>query len=188
MGFFDSLRKLFGGKKKNGRILCVGLDNSGKSTVINSLRPADSQREDIVPTVGFTVEKFNSQNISFTVFDMSGQGRYRTLWEHYYKETQAIIFVVDSSDKLRIAVAKDELSQLLEHQDMLDRKIPILFYANKMDLPDSLSAVKCSQLLGLDNIKNKPWHICASNAKSGEGLQDGVAWLSDQLQATLPAK
>ena len=50
---------------------------------------------------------------------MSGQGRYRNLWEHYYKETHAIIFVVDSADKLRMAVAKDELDQLLKHQSML---------------------------------------------------------------------
>jgi len=46
---------------------------------------------------------------------MSGQGRYRSLWEHYYKETHAIIFVLDSADKLRMAVAKDELNQLLQH-------------------------------------------------------------------------
>lgn len=188
MGLFDSLRKLFGSKKKEAGILCVGLDNSGKSTVINFLRPKDSQKQDIVPTVGFSVEKFQSQNLAFTVFDMSGQGRYRTLWEHYYKEAHAIIFVVDSADKLRIAVAKDELSQLLHHSDISGRKIPILFYANKMDMPDSLSAVKCSQLLGLDNIKNKAWHICASNAKTGEGLQDGISWLSEQLQSMIPAK
>jgi ADP-ribosylation factor-like protein 6 len=54
-----------------------------------------------VPTVGFAVEEFTKNNISFTVFDMSGQGRYRNLWEHYYKDVQAIIFVVDTSDKIR---------------------------------------------------------------------------------------
>ncbi|XP_039261042.1 ADP-ribosylation factor-like protein 6 [Styela clava] len=181
MGLFDQLRKWLGMKKKEASILCIGLDNSGKTTVINHLKPPDTQRQDIVPTVGFTVEKFNNSSISFTVFDMSGQGRYRNLWEHYYKETHAIIFVLDSADKLRMAVAKDELDHLLNHVDIKMRKVPILFYANKMDLQDSLSAVKCSQLLGLDHIKNKPWHICASNAKTGDGLQEGITWLSDQL-------
>ena len=79
---------------------------------------------------------------------MSGQGRYRNLWEHYYKECQGIVFVVDSSDKLRMVVAKDELDMLLQHPDIRSRKIPILFFANKMDCRDSLSSVKVSQTLG----------------------------------------
>ena len=45
---------------------------------------------------------------------MSGQGRYRNLWEHYYRDCQGIIFVVDSSDRLRMVVAKDELDMLLQ--------------------------------------------------------------------------
>ena len=86
---------------------------------------------------------------------MSGQGRYRNLWEHYYKECQEIVFVVDSSDKLRMVVAKDELDMLLQHPDIRSRKIPILFFANKMDCRDSLSSVKVSQTLGTYvNIEN----------------------------------
>ena len=58
--------------------------------------------------------KLSDRNVGFTAFDMSGQGRYRNLWEHYYKECQGIVFVVDSSDKLRMVVAKDELDMLLQ--------------------------------------------------------------------------
>ena len=82
--------------------------------------------------------------MGFTAFDMSGQGRYRNLWEHYYKECQGIVFVVDSSDKLRMVVAKDELDMLLQHPDIRARKLPILFFANKMDCKDALSSVKVS--------------------------------------------
>ena len=91
---------------------------------------------------------FTDRNVGFTAFDMSGQGRYRNLWEHYYKECQGIVFVVDSSDKMRMVVAKDELDMLLQHPDIRSRKIPILFFANKMDCRDSLSSVKVSQTLG----------------------------------------
>ena len=91
---------------------------------------------------------FPDRNVGFTAFDMSGQGRYRNLWEHYYKECQGIVFVVDSSDKMRMVVAKDELDMLLQHPDIRSRKIPILFFANKMDCRDSLSSVKVSQTLG----------------------------------------
>nr|XP_020464729.1 ADP-ribosylation factor-like protein 6 isoform X2 [Monopterus albus] len=142
----------------------------------------NAQMQDIVPTIGFSIEKFKTSSLSFTVFDMSGQGRYRNLWEHYYKEGQAIIFVIDSADKLRMVVAKEELDTLLNHPDIKHRRIPILFFANKMDVRDALSSVKVSQLLCLDNIKDKPWHICATNALKGEGLPEGVDWLQDQIK------
>ena len=119
---------------------------------------------------------------------MSGQGRYRNLWEHYYKDCQGIVFVVDSSDKLRMVVAKDELDMLLQHPDIRSRKLPILFFANKMDCKDALSSVKVSQTLGLERIMDKPWHICASNAVTGEGLHEGVEWLTAQIKDMLDAK
>merc|ERR1719183_2867209 len=136
MGLFKRLSQLFSSGKQQARILCVGLDNSGKSTIINFLKPKKAATTDVVPTVGFSVEEFSKANLSFTVFDMSGQGRYRNLWEHYYKEAAAIIFCIDSTDKIRLCVAKDELDGVLA---AAGRNVPILFFANKMDLPTALS-------------------------------------------------
>ncbi|XP_063989860.1 ADP-ribosylation factor-like protein 6 isoform X2 [Diachasmimorpha longicaudata] len=175
MRLFDRLANLLGLKKKEVNVLVVGLNNSGKSTVINHFKREDDRCIDIVPTVGFNVEKFAS-------FDMSGHDRYRSLWEHYYKDCQGIIFIIDSSDKLRLVVAKEELDMLLQHPDVASRKIPILFLANKMDLPDSLTTVKLVAGLGLDRIQNKPWHIRATNAVTGEGLQPAIEWLTDQIR------
>ncbi len=76
---------------------------------------------DIVPTPGFGVEAFAKNKINFTVFDMSGQSKYRTLWEQYYAEAEAVIFVVDSSDKFRMPIAKNELDLLLAHPGTLLR-------------------------------------------------------------------
>ncbi|KAM9447669.1 ADP-ribosylation factor-like protein 6 isoform 2-T2 [Salvelinus alpinus] len=193
MGLLDKLSGWLGLKKKEVNVLCLGLDNSGKTTIINQLKPSNqslfgplsddwkhvsqTQTQDIVPTIGFNIEKFKSSSLSFTVFDMSGQSRYRNLWEHYYKESHAIIFVIDSGDKLRMVVAKEELDTLLNHQDIRSRRLPVLFFANKSDLREAMSLVKVSQLLCLENIKDKPWHICASNAVKGEGLLEGVDWL-----------
>uniref|UniRef100_H2Y3Y0 ADP-ribosylation factor-like protein 6 n=1 Tax=Ciona savignyi TaxID=51511 RepID=H2Y3Y0_CIOSA len=185
MGLLDRLSNWLQFKKKEARILCVGLDNSGKSTIINQLKPLRTRNTDIAPTVGFCVEQFNSGNLSFTVFDMSGQGRYRNLWEHYYSSSDAIIFVVDSTDKLRMPVAKEELNQLLSHKQIQQkRNLPVLFFANKNDLRHSVSPVKCAQLLGLDRgewVRGGTWHICPSNGLTGEGLKEGLDWLSDQL-------
>ncbi|RXM92227.1 ADP-ribosylation factor-like protein 6 [Acipenser ruthenus] len=154
MGLFDKLAGWLGIKKKEVHVLCLGLDNSGKTTIINKLKPSNAQTQDIVPTIGFSIEKFKTS-----------------------REGQAIIFVIDSSDTLRMVVAKEELDTLLNHPDIKHRRMPILFFANKMDLRDALSSVKVSQLLCLENIKDKPWHICASDALKGEGLQEGVDWL-----------
>ncbi|KAG8227318.1 hypothetical protein J437_LFUL006759 [Ladona fulva] len=113
---------------------------------------------------------------------MSGQGRYRNLWENYYNDCHGIIFVVDSSDTLRLVVVRDELDLLLNHPDISCRRIPILFFANKMDAREALSVVRISSVLGLETIMDKPWHICASNALSGEGLHEGMEWLTQQIR------
>lgn len=87
---------------------------------------------EVTPTVGFQVEEFSKNNINFTVYDMSGQGKYRSLWEHYYADVEAIIFVLDSTDRLRMCVAKEELDQLLSHEEIKRTKAPIVFFANKV--------------------------------------------------------
>lgn len=180
MSLFTQLLTFLGIRKREVNVLVVGLDNSGKTTVMNHFKPRDLKVQEIVPTVGFNVEKFALKNLKITAFDMSGQGRYRSLWEHYYKGIEAIIFVVDSSDTLRMVVAKDELETMLKHSDFRGKEIPFLFLANKIDLPEAMSASKISQILGLDELPNS-WHIQGSNAMTGEGLDEGFMWLSEQL-------
>jgi ADP-ribosylation factor-like protein 6 len=185
MGLFDSFIEWLGFGKREVSVLVLGLDNSGKSSLLNFLRPRETQSYDIAPTVGFNVEHFSCKGLSFSAFDMSGQSRYRTLWGNYYRTTNGIIFVVDSSDKTRILVAREELQQLLSHPDIASRDIPILFFANKMDVRDALSDVGVSSALGLDGIINKSWHICSSNALKGDGIAEGTEWLSSAIRTSL---
>lgn len=79
-------------------------------------------------------------------------------------------------------VVKDELDLLLQHADLKRRRVPVLFFANKMDCVDALSSVKIAAGLNLEKIENKPWQICSSNALTGEGLQNGVQWLTAQIR------
>merc|ERR1712060_104778 len=118
-----------GNSNKKSQIIIVGLDNSGKSTMINYLKPQKYQQQELAATVGFQVETFHKNKINFTAFDMSGQGKYRSLWEHYYSQCEAIIFVIDAADELRFAVAQNELEQLLNHADIRDKSLPMLFFA-----------------------------------------------------------
>ena len=188
MGIFAKLAQFLGVRKKEASVVVVGLDNSGKSTILNWMKPEEVKSQEVVPTVGFNLEKFKYRQLNFTAFDMSGQGRYRNLWEHYYNDCNGVIFVIDSSDKLRMAVVKEELRVMMEHSAVRDRRVPILFFANKCDVQDALSSVKCSVMLGLDALRENPWHICATNALIGDGVYEGLDWLSDQMVAQLSKK
>ena len=99
------------------RILMVGLDNAGKTTILYQLK--FGQVISSVPTIGFNVETVKYKNISFTVWDIGGQDKIRNLWRVYFPGSQGIIFVIDSSDKERLDQAKTELQRLL-NEDQLE--------------------------------------------------------------------
>ncbi|KAJ8329177.1 hypothetical protein, variant [Batrachochytrium dendrobatidis JEL423] len=162
---FHTLLVAFGLLKKQSKVLYVGLDNSGKSTIIQHFKGIDGSKSDIIPTVGFTVETFETNRVTFTAFDMSGQGKYRNLWKHYYSEADAIVFVVDASDRERMAVARQELEILLDNNVCKTRLMPILFLANKMDLPGVLTPVECTEALGLVRIRDRAWTIRSVRVK-----------------------
>ena len=75
-------------KTKQADIIIVGLDNSGKSTMINYLMPKNKKEVEIGATVGYKVETFTKSKINFTAMDMSGQGKYRSLWENFYRQAE----------------------------------------------------------------------------------------------------
>mmetsp|Transcript_10121 Transcript_10121/g.21335 ORF Transcript_10121/g.21335 Transcript_10121/m.21335 type:complete len:203 (-) Transcript_10121:334-942(-) len=182
-GIFGKLKRMLGFPRNEVQILVIGLDNSGKTTIINHIKPKQLQSNEVTPTVGFSVEEFAKDNIHFTIFDMSGQSRYRELWEHYYRDVQAIVYVLDSTDRIRMAVAKDELEMLLNHKDIQNRNIPVLFFANKMDLAGAMQPVDIVDLMELDGIEEKPWHITRSNALTGAGVDEGVSWLAEHSES-----
>lgn len=98
------------------------------------------------------MEEFSKNNINFTVYDMSGQGRYRNLWEHYYSDVEAIIFVLDSTDRLRMCVAKEELDQLLAHEEIKKTHAPIVFFANKVSYRKATNVQSLCAILTHENV------------------------------------
>ncbi|CEL99657.1 unnamed protein product [Vitrella brassicaformis CCMP3155] len=179
MGIFKRLFGLFYKRRTKVKILAVGLDNSGKTTLLKKLRPKKADLS-TVPTVGYEFESFSKNGVAFDCVDMSGQSKYRNLWEHYFTDTDGVIFVVDATDKLRFVVVREELETMLSHQEFSRRKIPLLFFANKMDLHDAVTPNELLATLQLDDLAH-PWRIFASNALRGEGLEEGVGWLVDAI-------
>jgi len=180
MGFFKRLFGMLSSTQKC-QILIVGLDDAGKTTIMNQVMPKARQYSEVVPTVGFKVERFKMNNIEFTMFDMSGAAQQRELWQEYYATCDAVIYVIDCKDKLRVCVAKNEMQTMLANAEMKDRRIPFLFFANKSDLAGCLTAYECCANMGLDDIKSKPWHITHCCGLTGEGIEAGITWLTDQL-------
>ncbi|KAM4587842.1 uncharacterized protein PAE49_002529 [Odontesthes bonariensis] len=158
------------------RILMVGLDAAGKTTLLYKLKLAEVVTT--LPTIGFNVETVEFKNISFTVWDVGGQTIIRPLWRHYYTNTQGLIFVVDSNDPERIKEAADELHMMMEEEEM--RGVALLVFANKQDLPRAMSVSDITEVLGLSRIP-QPWFVQASCAVSGGGLVEGLDWLSNHI-------
>ena len=135
---------------------------------------------------GFNVETVEYKNISFTVWDVGGQDKIRPLWRHYYQNTQGIIFVVDSNDRDRIDDhtgtdnnAKDELHRMLADDELRDAAVLVL--ANKQDLPNAMSVGEITDKLGLNQLRNRQWFVQATSAPTGDGLYEGLDWLSKTL-------
>ncbi|CAI0386003.1 unnamed protein product [Linum tenue] len=193
--------------KKEMRILMVGLDAAGKTTILYKLKLGEIVTT--IPTIGFNVETVEYKNISFTVWDVGGQDKIRPLWRHYFQNTQGLIFVVDSNDRDRVVEARDELHRMLNEvlpflnsfclsfssyiyrqilmillchclQDEL-RDAVLLVFANKQDLPNAMNAAEITDKLGLHSLRQRHWYIQSTCATSGEGLYEGLDWLSNNI-------
>ncbi|KAF3421326.1 hypothetical protein E2986_12059 [Frieseomelitta varia] len=204
--FATLFKGLFG--KKEMRILMVGLDAAGKTTILYKLKLGEIVTT--IPTIGFNVETVEYKNISFTVWDVGGQDKIRPLWRHYFQNTQlrllsirllsiqmewfvlyfnintyvdsdkGLIFVVDSNDRERIGEAREELMRMLAEDELRDAVL--LIFANKQDLPNAMNAAEITDKLGLHSLRNRNWYIQATCATSGDGLYEGLDWLSNQLK------
>merc|ERR1719456_494880 len=150
--------------KKEMRILMVGLDAAGKTTILYKLKLGEVVTT--IPTIGFNVETVEHKNISFNVWDVGGQDKIRKLWRYYYQNTQGLIFVIDSNDRDRIEDAREELTNMLNEDEMRDAVL--LVFANKQDLPGAMDAAEVAEKLGLHNLRNRQWFIQSACATKCE--------------------
>lgn len=163
--------------KKELRILMVGLDAAGKTTILYKLKLGEVVTT--IPTIGFNVETVEYKKISFTVWDVGGQDKIRPLWRHYYQNTHGLIFVVDSNDRDRIEDAKEELHRMLNEEELRDAVV--LVFANKQDLPNAMTVAEITDKLGLQSMRHRQWFVQSTCATTGDGLYEGLDWLSRTL-------
>uniref|UniRef100_H2Y475 ADP-ribosylation factor n=1 Tax=Ciona savignyi TaxID=51511 RepID=H2Y475_CIOSA len=175
----SAFQKLIGNRvgKKEIRIVMLGLDAAGKTTILHKLKLGEIVTT--IPTIGFNVKTVEHKNISFTAWDVGGQDNIQPLWRHYFQNIQGLIFVVDSNDRERIDKARDELYRMLNEDELRDAIL--LVFANKQDLPNAMTTNEVNNSMGLYNLNNRTWYVQGTCATSGDGLYEGFDWLASQL-------
>lgn len=134
MGFMSIVKKAKE-KEKEMRLLVLGLDNAGKTTIIKKFNGEDIN--EISPTLGFNIKSLQYENYKLNVWDIGGQKTIRSYWRNYFEQTDGVIWVVDSSDKLRLEDTKAELHALLRQEKLMGATL--LVFCNKQDIPGSLT-------------------------------------------------
>ncbi|CAM4757745.1 unnamed protein product [Rotaria magnacalcarata] len=164
MGFlFSKIWSLFGNEEH--KIIIVGLDNAVVHTS---------------PTIGSNVEEVVFKNIHFLMMDIGGQESLRSSWQTYYAHTEYVILVIDSTDRERLPISKEELFHMLQSEEL--RSASVLIFANKQDIKDAMSSAEISKQLSLTSIKDQAWHIQACCALTGEGLYQGLDWIASRIK------
>ncbi|KAL9168272.1 hypothetical protein ABFS82_04G004600 [Erythranthe guttata] len=163
--------------KRKMRILMIGINDAGKTTILYKLKLGEIVTT--IPTVGFNMETVEYNNINFSLWDVGGQEKIRPLWRHFYADTKGIIFVVDSSNRDRIVEARNELHKMLTDDELRDAVV--LVFANKQDLPNAMNDAEITDKLALGSLGERHWHVQSTCATSGEGLHEGLDWLSNNV-------
>ncbi|POS83836.1 P-loop containing nucleoside triphosphate hydrolase, partial [Erysiphe pulchra] len=145
----------------------VGLQNAGKTSLLKVLA-GDEYTVDSTPTVGFNMRRVTKGHVTLKCWDLGGQPRFRTMWERYCRDVNAIVFVVDCSDMNNLPVAKDELHLLLESSSLIS--IPLLVLGNKSDLGEKLSVDELIEALELMKISQREVSCYSISAKEETNL------------------
>jgi len=161
---------------KPTKIVMLGLDGSGKTTILNQMK----LREYIstIPTIGFNVETVEYKKLKMTIWDLAGQAKLRRLWKHYFQGSDAIIFVIDSSDKERMEIVKEEMYGVLNDMDLMGANV--LIFANKQDI-GVMTPEDITNKLELHTLK-RPWKVIGTCAATGAGIIEGLEWLSQEMK------
>ncbi|EFJ26161.1 ARF-like GTPase [Selaginella moellendorffii] len=177
MGLLTIIRKVKR-KEKEMRILMVGLDNAGKTTIVKRMNGEDIS--DISPTLGFNIKTMRYGKYRLNIWDVGGQKTLRSYWRNYYEQTDGLVWVVDSADLRRLDDCKKELHNLLKEERLAGASLLIL--ANKQDIDGSLDLDEISKVLRLDLMdKSRHCRTVGCSAVTGDGLLEAFDWLVSDI-------
>ncbi|RKF74745.1 ADP-ribosylation factor-like protein 2 [Golovinomyces cichoracearum] len=168
-------------RDKEMRILMLGLDNAGKTTIVR--RIMGEEIESISPTLGFIIKTIDFEGFKLNIWDVGGQKTLRSYWRNYFEKTDALIWVVDATDRARIDDCRDELHGLLKEERLSGASL--LVFANKTDVDGCMSEEDIRLGLQVDAIRTHQWHVISCSAVTGSNLNEGLAWVVQDAKAKL---
>jgi len=178
MGFILSkIIEFFTKSRNNFKIIILGMQNAGKTTILYRL--SLGQLVKTTPTIGSNVEELTYNNVKFQAWDLGGQESTRSVWDVYYMNTDAVVYVIDSQDDEYFEESKSQFHKLINNPAL--KNATILIFANKQDLSGAKDVNKLIQDYEFFKIREHVWHIQSCSALKGEGLITGIKWLSEQL-------
>ncbi|KAL9320876.1 hypothetical protein ACSQ67_012715 [Phaseolus vulgaris] len=178
--FYGLWKYLF--SKMELHVLILGIDKAGKTTLLEKMKSVYSNIEGIphdriIPTVGLNIGRIEVANSKLVFWDLGGQPGLRSIWEKYYEEAHAVIFVVDAASSLRFEDAKSALEKVLRHEDL--QGAPLLILANKQDLPEAVSAEELARYLDLKKLDERVYMF---EAVSAMGIRESAEWLVEVME------
>ncbi|CAN8070686.1 unnamed protein product [Agarophyton chilense] len=189
MGLMTILKKVKA-RDKEMRILVLGLDNAGKTTIMKRLKGEDVQS--VSPTLGFEINTLEFDKYKLNMWDVGGQQTIRTYWRNYFEQTDGIIWVVDSADVARLCDCRTELENLLMEERLAGASLLIL--ANKQDLCGAISTGQIIEHLALNCMigKKRHWQVFPCSALTGENdknienrLTKSIEWLVQEVSSRI---
>jgi len=171
--------------KDEFRVLILGVDKAGKTTLLEKLKSIYLKGEGlppdrVVPTVGLNIGRIEDANAKLVFWDLGGQVGLRAIWEKYYEEAHAIMYVIDAATASSFEDAKSALDKVIRHEHL--RGAPLLIVANKQDLPGVINDEELAKFLNLKELDERPYMFQAVSAYDGRGIKSGIDWLVEQME------
>jgi len=154
-----------------------GLDNAGKTTILKRLN--GDNINDTSPTLGFEIKTFIHGKYTLNIWDVGGQRTLRPYWRNYFEQTDALVWVVDSADQIRMSDCRDELHSLLKEDRLVGASLLVL--ANKQDLEGAMTDSEISEALQLRSIRSHNWKIMPCSAVTGSKVSEAVNWIVNDV-------